>query len=582
MGASLLRSDGAEKDLFNIGSMPFTRKGSFFGVYADSSSMMIAGRSLYIGSRRGTSAERSDNILMRICPMYKGEKLDYGVRTTAAELILRTVYGEIRICMADPNLMLIKGENGLSLKLERNMATHEMMKKRGDRGWEEIIQSLGTVVYVPLKGTMEVNAPWDFEALSTPRADAVVLPDENGEFLLAADESMYGGVLRDSYPTYEEGLEDVTADWEAFRSCFPDLGPEFNEISEEAVWTLWSFIINASGRMNYPLIFMTGRSVASSWQMVQNAVAFKDNVPLRNDFLMNMLDEVSPQGQFPDFVDDYRSNAQGLKPPAQGWALKWIMKSHDLSKEMSTAELEKLYKGYAGWANWYMNVRDDDHDGLPEHEHGDDTGFDDSTVFVNTPEIEGPDLPSYLILLFESLGDIAKILGKTEEADDWYARAKKMLDQLTGELWNGEMFIARTTFTHEPVVSDSLLHYTPLVLGRRLPQEIIDRMTADLLKEGEFLCEYGLASEKIMSEQFRVSGMARGIVLPPYHMLILTGMYDAGKTEEAKMIAARYCRAMKKNGFSMLINPLKPAPGGFACSWPVSAFLILADMIHNM
>jgi len=149
------------------------------------------------------------------------------------------------------------------------------------------------------------------------------------------------------------------------------------------------------------------------------------------------------------------------------------------------------------------------------------------------------------------------------------------------ELWDGEHFIARKLRTHETILSPSLLHYMPLVLGHRLPREIIDKMTADLMKEGEFLTPYGLASEKIGSVQFRKMGMARGWVLPPTNLLILTGMFDAGKTEEAKMIANRYCLAMK-NGFNMLIDPLLGNRGGFGCSWPVCAFLVLADMVSNM
>ena len=121
----------------------------------------------------------------------------------------------------------------------------------------------------------------------------------------------------------------------------------------------------------------------------------------------------------------------------------------------------------------------------------------------------------------------------------------------------------------------------PLVLGSRLPKEIIDKMTADLLGEGEFLTKYGLASERLDSDQYRVMGLARGFVLPPQHLLLLTGMYDAGKVDEAKMIAERYCMAMRDNGFNMLIDPDRAGRSAFACSWPTCAFLILADMIQN-
>ena len=380
--------------------------------------------------------------------------------------------------------------------------------------------------------------------------------------------------------TYEEALEDVKADWNEYVGHFPDAG-EFNDLMPEALWTMWSFITSPSMKLEHPMIFMTGNMMASSWQMIQNAVAMTDNVPLRNEFLVNMLDELSPIGQFPDFIDDFRSSPQGLKPPIQGWGLKWIMKNHDLKAEIPEDMLKRIYEGYAAWYNWFMTYRDDDRDGLPQHEHGDDTGFDDSTAFVSTSEIEAPDLPSYLAILAESLGDIAKMLGKPEEAEEWYQKSKDMIDLMIRELWNGEMFICRTSRTHEPIISGSLLHYTPIVLGKRLPQEIIDKLTADLMVEGEFLSPVGLASERITSQQYRMSGMARGFVLPPYHILMVTGMYDAGKVAEAKEIGSRYCKAMRR-GFNFLLDPVRPSFSSFGCSWPVCTFLVLANMIANM
>ncbi len=571
-----------EKSLFDLFSgMPFTRRGAWFGIYADGFMRAIYGKKLYIGSRRGSVIDRGSSVLMRICPVYEGEKTDYSVVTSATELVLRTAYGDVRCCLASDDMLMIRGENGLSLSLENEFLPHEVMKRRGDKGWEQLASWIGTLVYNPVRGHIDMKADWDYGSLSTPVVRGTVLPDDKGEFLLAVQESAYDGKVKDSYPDYEEALQDAEADWQDFKDHMPPLTGELGELREEALYTEWALIVHPSGRMEHPLIFMTGRAIASSWQMIQNAVAFRDNVPLRNAFLLNFLSEQSPLGQFPDFFDDARSNAQGLKPPIQGWGLKWIMKDRDLFSEIPRADLERIYRGYGAWADWFMKYRDEDHDGLPEHEHGDDCGCDDSTMFVNVPEIEGPDLPSHLVVTFEALGDLAGFLGREEERDGWYRRSRELLDLLIRELWDGEMFIARDARTHEPIRSGSLQHYIPLVLGRRLPREIIDKMTDDLLKEDVFLTRYGLASERLDSDLYRMMGMARGFVLPPQNLLILTGMYDAGKTEEAKMIAERYCLAMKEHGFNMLIDPHVPAHGAFACTWPTCAFLILADMVQN-
>ena len=127
-----------------------------------------------------------------------------------------------------------------------------------------------------------------------------------------------------------------------------------------------------------------------------------------------------------------------------------------------------------------------------------------------------------------------------------------------------------------------MVYYLPLILGKRLPQEIIDKMTADLLVEGEFLTANGLCVEKLESDFFRLSGMSRGWVLPASNLLIATGMYDAGKREEAKLIARRYCDACAKYGMSMLMDPIRGTANSFSCSWPANAFLVLADIACNL
>ena len=148
--------------------------------------------------------------------------------------------------------------------------------------------------------------------------------------------------------------------------------------------------------------------------------------------------------------------------------------------------------------------------------------------------------------------------------------------------WNGERFIALVNKTHEVVATDSILYYMPLVLGHRLPQEIIDKMADDLSREGEFLTNYGLASERLSSENFRLGGSCCGGIWAPVNLMILYGLYDAGKEQLAKKIALRYCTAIKDGGFAMVMDPFAGARGaGFSGSWPATAYIALADLCCN-
>ena len=566
----------------------FTRRGAYFGIASDlltrGADLAYQSARLCISTRRGTSTgvPEQGKDLVFLAPVYRGQPAAFSVRTTPTELILTTAFGEVRACMADSHLLLIRGENGLGLQLSGAMRPGELMKPRGARAWEGVFRWRCSLVFNPLAGSLRMDAPWDGERQTTPRFCGVVAPEADGRFLLAVDESVCAGALRAQYPSYDDALADVTADWEGFLSRIPRFDPALENARIEAAWNLWAFLLEPSGFVRRPHIMMAASSVASSWQMSHNAAALRDNLPLAMDLMTNMLDSASPVGQLPDFVDDGREMAQGIHPPTQGWALRWIMRKHDLGSEVPRETLERMYDGYRKWADWFFLARDIDGDGLPQYDNGDESGFDDCSPFEFHTALETPDLAAYLVTLYDALADLAQILGRGAAAADHRRRADALTEKLLDAFWTGERFVARDSVTHAVVAGESLLFYMPFVLGRRLPQDVIDRMTADLLVEGDYLTPSGLAFEKLGSDFFRCAGMARGWVLPPSNLLLLTGMYDAGKTEEAKMIARRYCDACARWGMSMLLDPVRGSPNGFACSWPACAFLVLADMACNM
>ena len=566
----------------------FTRRGSYFGISSDiltrHTGLAYQTGRLYIGTRRGmpTGKPEQGKDLIYLTPVYHGQEIGYAVRMTPTELILTTSYGELRACMADDHLLLIRGENGLSLKLHNKMHPREQMKPRGSKAWEGVFRWRCSLVLNPLAGSLEMDAPWDGETQTTPEFTGIVRPGDDGRFLLAVDESIYAGALRAAYPTYEAALADVTADWEAFLAKIPPVDPELENARLEAAWCLWSYLLNPSGYVHRPHIMMAASSIASSWQMNHNAAALRNDLPLSLDLLSNMFDEIGALGQLPDMVDDGRSMAQAIHPPTQGWSLLWIMQKHDLAKEASREQLEFLYNGFSRWAGWFFLARDDDHDGLPQYDNGDEIGFDDCSPFQFHTTLVTPDLSAYLVLIYDSLSELAKILGMPEAAAAWTKRADDLTRLMLEKLWNGERFVAITNHTHEVVATDSVVYYLPLVLGKRLPQQVIDKMTSDLMVEGDFLTPFGLCVEKLESDFFRLSGMSRGWVLPASNLLILTGMYNAGKVDEAKMIARRYCDACAKWGISMLLDPIRGTPNGFACSWSANTFLVLADLVCNL
>ena len=582
-----------ERMTFDITAMlPFKRRGGHFGVFSGKpgnarirGGLNYATGMLCLNSLRGNT-EPNDGVaeLLQIAPAYQGRTVEFAVITSPTELILRTAYGEIRCCFAESDMLYIKGEKGLSLRVRKDYVAHEMMKPRGEKAWESMNNWRGCCLLLnPLTGSIDMNAPWDLEKLTTPMAEGFIQPDEAGRFLLAVDESEFSLRPRDTYPTYEEALADANADWEAFLSSIPHFSSALDERRVEAAYILYSHIVNPAGRIRRPMMYMFSNFCGSQWQLAHHAVALHRNLDMAMNFMMLPLDEASPQGQLPDFYDDSYGCYQSIKPPVQGWALQWIMRFHDLSKEMDASDLRYLYEGLSNWGNWFMKYRDDDQDGIPQYEHGDDAGLDDNSVFKYAPIMETPDLCAYLGLLFETLGDIAGMLKmKPTVSEAWYARSKEIIDKMVSTFWKDGRFVALVNGTHEEVRTDSILYYMPLVLGKRLPQEIITKMAADLSAEGDWLTNYGLASEKLMSDNFRLGGSCCGGIWAPVNLMILYGLYDAGEEKLAKMIALRYCTAIKDGTFAMVMDPFSGSRGaGPSGSWPATAYIALADLCCN-
>jgi hypothetical protein len=108
--------------------------------------------------------------------------------------------------------------------------------------------------------------------------------------------------------------------------------------------------------------------------------------------------------------------------------------------------------GIGAWGDWVMKYRDEDEDGLPTLIHGDETGLEDSTLFLKHIMITSPDLSAYLVILFEAVGDLAKLLNKPEaEAAAWYEKSASLLKRLIDNLWDGEHFIGIVPETRERV-----------------------------------------------------------------------------------------------------------------------------------
>ncbi len=562
----------------------FKRRGAWFGLSVTASAYGMA--ALHLATFHGGATRAKDgNKLIDLWPTYEGRRIPFVVQAEADELTLLTRYGSVRFTFAGPTLLMAEGDKGMGLHFEKDMEQHETVKPRKNGAWEAAFRWTCSMLFQGLEGSGITFHPyWDWGRLSSGNVKADTVPGPEGRFTLAMEEFTHAAFPRESYPAYSEAKESMKADWEGFLAKMPAFPEPYEKARVQAAYTLWSYLTAPTMGIDHTMIVMIGQEIASQWQMCQNAVALEPHLDISLDLLLSPLDRVSPYGQFSDLYNDATCVPQMIKPPVHGWALKQLMARRDLKKEVPAETLETLYKAVSDWGNWFLLCRDEDGDGLPAYEHGDETGFDDCTLFIDHMQMASPDLSAYLVLLYEALGDLARITGRETEAVDWDRKSRELLDRMIREMWDGEHFVGIVPWTHEKVFSGSLIHYIPVVLGDRLPPEILDKLAADLTEEGVFLSPWGLSTERMDSDWFEATGrsISRGNIVPPSMLFICAGLLGSRRRDAGRLITERYLTALSTQGMPFLIHPVLGNVFGFAGgSWPACVCTILGRLLSE-
>lgn len=566
---------------------PFTRAGCWLSLTIDN--VKFGKGMLYLTTCRGTRTHGQSPEgarLYRIYPTFQGKRVAFSTQQIGpAELVLHTHHGDVRFTWATTRQLMAEGDPGMGLEWTRTANPYELVRPRKNGAWESCPSRGTPLLFKGLEGsTFAFNDTWNWQTINYEAIKGYTYPGPDGRFTLAVDEFPYMAKVHDNYCTYAEGKADMLKSWEDFLAKYPKFIAPYDKKREETAYTLWSMLVEPTQTTPRWMMLMFPGIVASQWQQVQNGVALQDMPELSRNLIMAPLERQGDTGQLADSYDEGELATGGIKPGIYGWALKNIMSHHDLAKEWPREDLEKLYDRAGKWAMWFMECRDDDEDGLPGFEGGNENGFDEVTAYMDGISLATPDLCAQEVLSFEAQGDLAKLLGKPQaEIDGWYKKSKDLLALMIEKMWDGEHFVCLKQYTHEPVFSGSNLHYIPLVLGKRLPPEIVDKMCADLMVENRLLSPYGIASEDMNSDVFEITGvkMGAGPISAPGQVFILTGLWQAGKKKEAKMIIDRYLNALMEKGFPHFLDPVH-GDGAFPNgTWCRNAFTTLARMVSE-
>ena len=555
------------KRFISLHSAPFGRKGSFFIIQqSDTGHDHFGAGDLWVGTTRSTgygySGIETTNRVMKIRLFKDGRPVPFAVSNTPSEMVLETDFGTMHICISEPTLLQFHSSDGLSLELTAQLpAFHAMVKEMLDGSWQLVTcMSAVTWLFVPVNGTCVMDAPYDWRAMRTPMMHGTWLPDENGVLDLAVEEFELESQKRDIYPDYNASAAAIQKDFEAYRdACIPPFGQEFGPSRDVAAWMIWSHTrMPARGSLiKREMVTMMHQLFGQCycWQQAFQAMAHCQNADFAWDLLQSVFDYQIPEtGQIPDHIDEINKTYLSFKPPIYGVALNWLL-DHSDSSVISAERKELLYDELSRLYSFFFKYRDADGDGLPEYHLCDETGCEDTSMCIKGLPLACPELASYLVNLADGLSRLAVLLGKADEAKTWDAEAAALADRTIKAYWTGERFIAKRAGTNEYVETGSISFFTPLVMGKRLPEEITDKLVRDLFLEDIHITQYGVPSEALDSPYFE-HGWSKGTIQSPTMCLVVLGLLACGRTDKARDAARRYVRTLQESGLYHMIDPI--------------------------
>ena len=407
-------------------------------------------------------------------------------------------------------------------------------------------------------------------------------PGEDGRFELAMDEfwSTWNPPARESA---EELSRSIREEFDAFLNALPAVEPEWQDAAELATYVLWSCTQSPSGQFIREPVFMSLNVMDQvwSWDHCFNAMALAEGHPgFAWDQWQLPFDLQDDFGAIPDGFNDVFKHFNFCKPPVHGWTVLELLNA---SAEPSVEFLQQAFEHLSRHTEWFLTHRTLPGMTLPYYLHGNDSGWDNSTMFDQGVPLMAPDLTALLVVQCEALADLAEKLSNhgnaslKEQTQTWHSKRNSLLEALIHELWDGDCFRPLRLVdgkTCVPVESNSLIPFIPIFLGRRLPEDILTKLATGLER---FVTDHGIATEAPDSPEYTEDGYWRGPVWAPSTYIIYTGLKQAGFDELAERIRQGFLRTCEAGGFAENFNALTGAPlRDKAYTWTASVFLLLA------
>ncbi len=506
-------------------------KGLYLALAAESGGSMFGGQSL---NPKG---------FIRITPTFNKQDLEYTYTASESVVELKTAKGGIRFAMDGEKVLRIEGKGvGLRFDGKLSFGGNAYTTSRGI----EILQG-GVYLIKALKGTAVLDCHWDLKALMLTDPIVYFEPGEDG---------IFEAVIYDADPTYE--LPDIA---DSFEKCIKASEKDFADFSASLVqpvsgdraffdrcaYSLWMSFLPFKGQELGCTNKISDQKIYSIEQPVMT-LPLKDAEKVLG-IIGGALSFQTPLGLLPCWFGE-RQNLNEATPPLFAYAVKRLIDNKSL-KNIPKDQLSEFYDAMAKAVGWWLNKRTNEN-GLSFYAYRHECGFKCEPIFGCDVPAATPDLLAYLVLATESLTQIAAMLGKSD-AVYWSEQNAIQLENLTKMLWEKDHFNCVNAMNDSSSPAEGILSCIPLILGKRLPQDILDAL-----------------AKKAKALPFETAA-----VIPA--TLIILGLWESGKHEDAAAAAEKLINSCMTGGVCDQRGQTQNA-GAFFAPAASAALLTLASL----
>jgi putative isomerase len=534
--------------------MPFSRRGSYISFANKNNGSNEYGKAqLWLATSRQRAGDRMNGNIFadnhfrqwQLQIVKDGLPRQCVISTTPYELKLESAAGSVSFCIGDLKYAKCRSTDGVTLRISAGVGANPVLGgslafNLLDGSWKSNFGNY-FMLFVPAAGKIQEG----------PMGSIELVPDAKGVFEMAMEESLVDPRRRPSYLPYEDCVKAVKADFDDFvKRVAPSFPAKYKEAGMQALWTLWGLMVVPDGETVYKhrMIKMIRSSfeAAFSWQQGMHTMFLAHDLELAWELLLSCFDVQDSTGRIADSLA-YTGAGETMKPPVQGLGLLWLMEHYDISG-LPKKEMEWLWDRMEKWTRFHLEYRDLDHDGIFENHNPGETGWEDGSYFRVGFPLASPDMNAYLAMQEEALAKLGRLIGKSEKVcTAWEKKSKDTISKIVKMFWTNDGWTAVNIVTKARSKATGIPLYCALVLGKRLPQEVIDRSIEIIYSKPGFDTEFGLASEMLDSPYFS-HGWCSGSIATPVEALMAVAFENCGRPELAKKIGKQYLKTMMEHG----------------------------------